>query len=84
MTGSGSLASIRSVETAASRNHLHRFTVSLVLTVLNSTVIGSFAGTLYRATADSALLQAGVTLLFAALLGSLARVWFLALRSRAR
>lgn len=84
MASSGSLASIKSVEAEASRNHLHRLAVSLVLTVLNLTVIGSFAGTLYRATAHNALQQAGVTLLIAALLGSLARVWLLALRIRTR
>ncbi len=82
MTSSGSLASIRSVEAAASGNH--RLAVALLLTGFNSTVIGSFAGTIYRATANNALQQAGVTLLFAALLGSLARVWLLALRSRTR
>lgn len=82
MTNSGSLASIRSVEVAASTNHLHRLGFALVLTVFNSTVIGSFAGSLYQATANNSLQQAGVTLLFAGLLGSLARVWLLALKRR--
>jgi hypothetical protein len=73
------------MEAAASTNHFHRrLAVCLVMTGLNATVIGEFAGTLYRATAHNTLLQAGVNLLFAALLGSLARGWYLALRSRNR
>jgi len=52
--------------------------------MFNAIVIGKFAGTLYRATAHKPVQLAGVTLLFAALLGSLARVWLLALRSRTR
>ena len=85
MTNSRSLVSTQSVEAAASTNHLHRrLAVCLVLTVLNAAAIGKFAGTLYRATAHNSFRQAGVTLLLAALLGSLARVWLLALRSRTR
>jgi Zn-dependent M28 family amino/carboxypeptidase len=85
MTNSGSLATTQSVEAAAPTNHFHRrLAVCLVLTVFNAAVIGKFAGTLYRATAHNAVQQAGLTLLFAALLGSLARVWLLALRSRTR
>jgi hypothetical protein len=85
MANSDSLAATQSVEAAASTNHFHRrLAVCLVLTVFNAAVIGKSAGTLYRATAHNAVQQAGVTLLFAALLGSLARVWLLALRSRSR
>jgi len=85
MTNSGPLASTQSVEAAASANFLrHRLAVCLILTVFNAIVIGKFAGTLYRSTAQNALQQAGVSLLFAALLGSLARMWLLALRSRTR
>ena len=61
-----------------------RIVVCLALTVLNAIAICDFAGTLYRVTAHNSLQQAGVTSLFAALLGSLARVWLLALRSRTR
>jgi hypothetical protein len=85
VTNSGSLASTKSVEAAASTNRLRRRpAVCLVLTVFNAIVIGKFAETLYCATAHNALQQAGVTLLFVSLLGSLARLWFLALRSRTR
>jgi hypothetical protein len=60
---------------AASINHLQRrLAVCLVLTVFNAIVIGRFAGMLYRATAQNSLQQAGATLLFAAIPGSLARV----------
>jgi len=70
---------------ATSTSHFHRrLAVCLVMTGLNATVIGEFAGALYRATAHNTLLQTGVNLLFAALLGSLARGWYLALRSRSR
>jgi len=55
-----------------------------VLTAFNLIVIATCAGTLYRATAHDTLEQVGVTLLFAALLGSLARVWFITLRNRTR
>lgn len=74
-----------SMEVAPSPSRFHRrLAASLVLTTLNATVIVMFARTLYRATADNALQFAGVTLLLAGLLGSLARVWFLTLRSRTR
>ena len=87
MIAFGTLASTppQSVEAPASTSRLHRrLAVCLVYTGLNATVIGTFAGTLYRATADSTLQRAGVNLLFAALLGSLARMWLFAQRSRAQ
>jgi hypothetical protein len=85
MPNSNSLASTQSVEEATPTNHFQRrLAVCLVLTIFNLIVIATCAGTLYRATAYDTLEQVGVTLLFAALLGSLARVWFVTLRSRTR
>jgi hypothetical protein len=55
-----------------------------VLTVLNAIVVTNFIGPLYRATIHDALQQIGVTLLFAALVGSLTRMWYLTLTSRPR
>jgi len=73
------------VEAAASTNHFqHRLAICLVLTVLNAIVVANFAGPLYRATTGDALQQIGVTLLFAAMVGSLTRMWFLTLTSRPR
>ncbi len=59
-----------------------RCVLCLALTAFNVGVIDYSAVTLYRATAGHPLLLAGVTLGFAALLGSLIRVWIVALRSR--
>jgi len=59
-----------------------RVAVSVLLTTLNAGVIAVFGGTLYRATANHPLWFFGVSLLFAALLGSLARVWIITLRGR--
>jgi hypothetical protein len=85
MSNYRSLAPTQSVEVTGTTNHFtSRIVVCLVLTVLNAIAICDFAGTLYRVTAHNALQQAGVTSLFAALLGSLARVWLLTLRSRTR
>jgi hypothetical protein len=47
-------------------------------------VIAVYGRTLYLATADHPVWFAGVTALFAALLGSLARVWIVTLRGRPR
>ena len=85
MPNSSSLASTQSVEEATPTNRFRRgLAVCLVLTAFNVVVVATCAGTLYRATAYDTLEQVGVTLLFMALLGSLARVWFLTLRSRTR
>lgn len=85
MPNSSSLASTQSVEEATPTNWLRRgLAVCLVLTAFNVVVVATCAGTLYRATAYDTLEQVAVTLLFAALLGSLARVWFVTLRSRTR
>ncbi|HEY0308148.1 MAG TPA: hypothetical protein VGB94_08305 [Acidobacteriaceae bacterium] len=59
-----------------------RVAVSVLLTALNAGVIAVFGGTLYRVTANYPLWFLGVSLLFAALLGSLARVWIVTLRGR--
>jgi hypothetical protein len=61
-----------------------RFTICLVQTVFNAIIVARYAGTLYGATNHEPLSQAGVTLLFAALLGSLARMWFLTMKSQTR
>jgi hypothetical protein len=59
-----------------------RLAICLVQTVVNAIIVARYAGTLYGATNDDPFRQVGVTLLFAALLGSLARMWFLTLKSR--
>jgi hypothetical protein len=85
MPNSSPLASTQSLEAAASINRFQRrLAICLVLTVLNAIIVANFAGPLYRATTHDALQQIGVTLLFAALVGSLARMWFLTLTSRPR
>ena len=66
-------------------NHFQRrLAICLVQTVFNAIIVARYAGTLYGATNHDPLQQVGVTLLFAALLGSLARMWFLTLKSRTR
>ena len=85
MSNYRSLAPTQLVEVTGTTNHFtSRIVVCLVLTALNGIAICDFAGTLYRVTAHNSLQQAGVTSLFAALLGSLARVWLLTLSSRTR
>ena len=59
-----------------------RLAICLVQTVFNVIVVARCAGTLYGATNHDPLQQVGVTLLFAALSGSLARIWFLILKRR--
>jgi hypothetical protein len=61
-----------------------RLAICLVQTVFNAIIVARYAGTLYEATNHDPLQQVGVTLLFAALLGSLARMWFLTLKSQTR
>jgi hypothetical protein len=85
MSNYRSHAPTQSVEVTGTTNHFtSRIVICLVLTALNGIAICAFAGTLYRATAHNPLQQAGVASLFAALLGSLVRVWLLTLRSRTR
>jgi predicted acyltransferase len=79
------LASTQPLEAAASINRFpRRLAICLVLTVLNAIVVANFVGPLYRATTHDVLQEIGVTLLFAALVGSLTRMWFLTLTSRPR
>jgi hypothetical protein len=59
-----------------------RLAICLAQTVFNAIIVARYAGTLYGATNYDPLQQVGVTLLFAALLGSLARMRFLTLKSR--
>jgi hypothetical protein len=61
-----------------------RLAICLVQTVLNAIIVARYAGALYGATNYNPLQQVGVTLLFAALLGSLTRMWFLTLKSQTR
>jgi hypothetical protein len=85
MPNSSPLAVTQPLEAAASINRFQRrLAICLVLTVLNVIVVTNFTGALYRATIHDALQQIGVTLLFAALVGSLTRMWFLTLTSRPR
>ena len=75
-------------QTAEAKSPLHpfqrRLAICLVQTVFNAIIVAGYAGTLYGATNHDPLQQVGVTLLFAALLGSLARMWFLTLKSQTR
>jgi len=57
-----------------------RFALCLLVTSLNVAVVAIYGGTLYRASSHHPVCLAGVTVLFGALLASLARVWFVALR----
>lgn len=63
---------------------LRRIVLCVGLTALNIFVVAKFAGVLYQAAFRHPLEQVGVTLLFVALVTSLARAWFLALSSRER
>ena len=85
MPSSSPLAATQPLEVAASINRFQRrLAICLVLTVLNAIVVTNFIGPLYRATIHDALQQIGVTLLFAALVVSLTRMWYLTLTSRPR
>jgi hypothetical protein len=84
MSISSPFASTQPVGAAASTKSFHRrLAICLVLTVLNAIVVSNFAGQLYRTTHDLPQ-QIGVTLLFAGLVGSLTRMWFLTFTSRPR
>jgi len=61
-----------------------RLAICLVQTLFNAIIVARYAGTLYGATSHDPLEQVGVTLLFAVLLGSLARMWFLTIKSQTR
>jgi hypothetical protein len=75
MPNSSPLAATQPLEAAASISRFqHRLAICLVLTVFNAIVVAKFAGPLYRATTHDVLQQIGVTLLFAALVGSLTRM----------
>jgi hypothetical protein len=75
----------RTAEGKPPSNHFQcRLTICLVQSVFNAIIVAKYAGTLYGATNHDPLQQVGVTLLFAALLGSLARMWFLTLKSQTR
>ena len=85
MPNSDSVASTQAVEAASPTDHFQRRqAICLVQTAFNTIIVARYARTLYLATTHDALQQVGVTLLFAALLGSLARMWFLTLKSQTR
>ncbi len=58
--------------------------VSFLLTSLDAVVMAAYGVTLYRVSANHPAWLVGLTLLFAIMLGSLARVWLLTLRSQSR
>ena len=72
----------RTAEGKSPSNPFQRLVICLVQSVFNAIIVAKYAGTLYGATNHDPLQQVGVTLLFAALLGSLARMWFLTLKCR--
>lgn len=83
MPNPASIVSVESAAAAASINHSgRRFAICLAQTILNAIVVTRFAGALYHATHHEPLEQICVTLLFAVLFGSLARMWLLAVKSR--
>ena len=61
-----------------------RLVLSLLLTSLDAGVIAAYGVTLYRVSAHHPAWFVGLTLLFAIMLGSLARVWLLTLAGRSR
>lgn len=74
-----------SVATARQTNpFVLRLALCVVLTVANAIVVAKFAGILYLSSSRHPFAQAGVGLLFAALLGSLARTWFVTLFQQPR
>jgi hypothetical protein len=84
MPNSNSVDSIQPIAAATPDCFRRRLAICFVQTVFNAIIVARSAGTLYRVTTHNALQQVGVTLLFAVLLGSLARMWFLTLKSRTR
>lgn len=75
----------RATSTTATRYtspFLRRIVLCVALTALNIFVIAKSAEVLYQAAFQHPLEQIGVILLFATLLGSIARTWVLALSSR--
>jgi hypothetical protein len=82
---STSTAPTRAASVTAERStspFILRLALCVVLTAFNGIIVAKFAGVLYLATSHHPFQQAGVTLLFAALLGSLARTWFITLSGR--
>ena len=72
-----------SVTAARSANpFLRRIVLCVALTILNIFVAAKFAGVLYQATFGNDFEQIGVTVLFLALLASLARTWYVTLANR--
>lgn len=85
MPNSDAVASAQAVEAASPTNRFKsHFAICIVQTAFNVIIVARYARMIYLATSHDALQQLGVTLLFAVLLGSLARMWFLTLKSHAR
>lgn len=83
MPNSSSIIPVESAVVAVPINYSRRrLAICIAQTILNAIVVTRFAGTLYRATYHEPLEQIGVLLLFAVLLGSLARMWLLTVKSR--
>jgi len=61
-----------------------RLLISFLLTSLDAGVIAAYGVTRYRVSVNHPVWQVGLTFLFAIMLGSLAKVWLLTLRSRSR
>ena len=59
-----------------------RILLCLVLTAINVSVVVEFGGLLYKANAHHPVRIAGITLLFAAMFGTLVHVWITHLRNR--
>lgn len=66
----------------SSNPFLRRIVLCVALTIFNVFVAAKFAGVLYQATFRNRFEQAGVTVLFLALLASLARAWYVTLVNR--
>jgi hypothetical protein len=82
-----STVTTRATSVAAARSSspfLRQLLLCVALTALNFFVVVKFAGVLYQATFGNRFEQIGVTLLFAVLLGSLARTWHVTLFRRPR
>ena len=82
---STSTVTTRATSATATRStspFLRRIVLCVALTILNVFVVAKFAGVLYAATFGNDFEQIGVSVLFLALLASLARTWYVTLANR--
>lgn len=77
LTSTTPTRAVRVVIARQANPFVRRLALCVVLTVVNAIVVARFAGVLYLASSHHPFAQAGVTLLFSALIASLARCWFL-------